>query len=336
MWSVCPKRDSASRGPGPIRSGRVAPCRSRSDRSRSGLTTTSAASLAAALTVATLALSAAGAPYKEIAEWGRLPEGQHWAEVAGMAVSDSGTVYALHRADPPIVELDTSGTILRTWGEKLFVKPHGVRVDREGFLWMTDYQAADGRGAQVFKYTQSGRLVMTLGRPGGGQGVDEFSGPADVAVAANGDIFVADGHGSNRILKFTAQGRFIKAWGGKGSGPGEFSIAHCVVFDSRGRLFVCDPLNHRIQIFDQDGRFLDQWTQFESPSGLFITADDTLYAVDNCCSKATLIGSAQSGSVRYRLETPGEAVAVGRDGAIYIGEVPGRTVRKFVKIDSSL
>ena len=246
-----------------------------------------------------------------------------------MAIDATGKIFAFHRSEPPIVELDRDGKILKMWGEKLFAWPHGIRVDRFGFLWITDGQNRNGLGQQVFKYSPDGTLLMTLGTKAmRGEGPDTFGGPCDVAVAANGDIFVADGHFNARIVKLSKDGTFIKAWGKKGSGPGEFNLPHTLVIDSRGRLLVGDRSNNRIQIFDQDGTFLDQWTQFGTPSGMFITPDDTLYVVDYNVKKGVFIGSARDGSVKYKLDDAvAEGVAVDTDGNIYVGEtVPGTTL----------
>jgi sugar lactone lactonase YvrE len=284
------------------------------------------------------------APYRLVPNWGTLPNGAQWGEVPGMAIDASGKIYAFHRSEPPIVELDRSGAILKQWGEKLFAWPHGIRIDRLGNLWITDGQARNGIGQQVFKYSPDGRLLMTLGTKGvRGDTAETFAGPCDVAVAANGDIFVADGHVNARIVKFDKDGKFIKAWGRKGEGPGEFNLPHTLVIDSRGRVLVGDRSNNRIQIFDQDGAFLDQWTQFGTPSGMYITPDDTLYVVDYNVKKGVFIGSAKDGSVKYKLDDAvAEGVAVDKDGNIYVGEtVPGTTltgqpgghiVRKFERI----
>src|SRR5205807_10332395 len=133
-------------------------------------------------------------------------------------------------------------------------------------VWITDAQGKDGKGHQVIKFSPEGKVLLTLGKAGvTGDGADTFNQPSDVVVAPNGDIFVADGHGGNsnaRIVKFSKDGKFIKAWGKKGSAPGEFDTPHALAFDSKGRLFVADRANDRIQIFDQDGKFLDQWKQF--------------------------------------------------------------------------
>jgi sugar lactone lactonase YvrE len=285
--------------------------------------------------------SDAGA-YRLVPDWGPLPAGLQFGEVPGMTIDAAGRVFAFTRAEPPVIELDPSGKVLKTWGEKMFVWPHGIRIDRDGFLWITDGRARNGIGQQVFKFTRDGQLVMTLGKKGvSGDGPDTFNSPTDVAVAPSGDIFVSDGHVNSRIVKFSKDGTFIKAWGKRGDGPGEFNVPHTIFFDSRGRLFVGDRSNRRIQIFDQDGRFLDQWTQFGSPSGIFIAPDDTLYVVDYNDRMALFVGSAKDGSIRTQSEQVlAEGVAVDAQGSIYVGEtvtghlgdtITGHAVRKLVR-----
>ena len=162
----------------------------------------------------------------------------------------------------------------------MFVSPHKLTVDDAGNLWV-----ADNGSHQVFKMDQNGRVLMTLGKKGvAGSGTDEFDAPTEAAVASNGDIFVADGHtggglaiGNARVVKFDRNGKFLKTWGKKGMGPGEFDVPHTIAFDSRGRVFVGDRQNNRIQIFDQDGKFIAQWFQFGRPSGMYIDRkSDTL------------------------------------------------------------
>jgi DNA-binding beta-propeller fold protein YncE len=184
---------------------------------------------------------------------------------------------------------------------------------------------------------------MTLGTKGvSGEAPDQFNGPCDVAVAANGDIFVADGHVNSRIVKFAKDGTFIKAWGKRGEGPGEFNVPHTIVIDAQGRVLVGDRSNKRVQVFDPDGTFITQWTQFGSPSGLFVAPDDTLYVVDYNDRKGVFIANAKDGAIKYKLdEAVAEGVAVGKDGSIYVGEtVPsttlaglagGHIVRKFIR-----
>jgi DNA-binding beta-propeller fold protein YncE len=301
----------------------------------------------AAMTLVALASHTAGsgeAPYRLEENWGPHLHGVQWGETAGLTIDAKGRLYAFTRTSAPVIEFDRAGNVLKTWGDGLFVYPHGIRIDRNGFLWLTDARGRDGKGQQVFKYSRDGKLLMTLGTAGiGGDGPDTFNGPTDVAVAPNGDIFVSDGHVNNRIVKFSKSGKFIKQWGKKGANPGEFNLPHTLFFDSRGRLLVGDRTNKRIQLFDQDGTFIDQWTQFGSPSGMFIDRDDTLYVVDYNDKKRLFIGSAKDGSIKYTLNdlTLAEGIAVDKKGVIYVSEtvagktdnglVTGHMVRKIVK-----
>jgi len=287
---------------------------------------------------------AAEHPYVLVENWGPHLNGIEWGQTAGLTIDADRRLYAFTRKPTPVIEFDVDGKVLKTWGEGLFVYPHGIRVDRFGFLWLTDARGGDGKGHQVFKYSRDGKLLLTLGTAGvGGEGTDTFNGPTDVAVALNGDIFVADGHVNNRIVRFSKDGKFITQWGKKGTAPGEFDLPHTLFFDSKGRLLVGDRTNKRIQIFDQEGNFIDQWTQFGSPSGIFIAPDDTLYVVDYNDKKRLFVGSAKDGSIKYQVDnlTLAEGVAVDRTGAIFVSEtIAGKTdsgvatgymVRKIVK-----
>jgi peptidylamidoglycolate lyase len=305
--------------------------------------------IAFAVLLCTLAGTAPAQPghaspvYTRVPEWGLPPAGTSWGHVPGLAIDAAGRLFAFHRGEPPVVELDADGRVLKTWGARAFVWPHGIRVDREGFLWITDGRARDGRGQQVFKYTRDGTRLMTLGTSGvAGDGPDTFNGPCDVAVAENGDIFVADGHWNARIVKFAKDGTFVKAWGRKGTGPGEFDVPHTLVIDKRGRVLVGDRSNQRVQVFTQDGDYITEWTHLGSPSGMFIDHDDTLYVVDYNDRKGIFIASADTGALHQKLDDAvPESVAVDAAGNIYVGEtVRGETLtglpggfmlRKFVR-----
>lgn len=238
-----------------------------------------------------------------IKDWGKL-EGRTWGSTAGVDIGPDGHIWAYDRCGAnscdgsnlaPILKFDrSSGRLLTSFGAGMFAFPHGLHVDRDGNVWVTDGQRSkDGtKGHQVFKFSPQGMVLMTLGKAGiAGRGPDTFNEPNDVITAPNGDIFVADGHsGQNpnpppntngRIVKFTRDGTYVKEWGRLGSGPGEFRTPHALAFDARGRLFVADRGNHRIQIFDQDGKLLDTWEQFSRVSGLFIDRNDMLYAIDS-------------------------------------------------------
>ena len=258
----------------------------------------------------------------------------------------------------PILKFDASGALVKSFGAGLFVVPHGLFVDRDGNVWITDASdgtnATPGKGHQVFKFSSDGHLLLTLGKAGvPGAGPDTFNRPSDVLVAPSGDIFVADGHGGDsnaRIVKFSKDGRFVKSWGEKGSAPGEFDLPHSLAMDSRGRLFVADTLNQRIQIFDQDGRFLLAWKQFGEPGGLFIDRNDVLYVADSLfgpkdpspgwIAVGFRIGSAKDGTVKAFIPDPtptadpitaAEGVAADDAGNVYGAVVPARILRKYVK-----
>ena len=258
---------------------------------------------------------------------------------------------------PPVLEFDPSGKLLASFGAGMFIFPHGFTIDKEGNLWITDGQGRDGKGHQVFKFSSTGKLLMTLGKAGiPGDGPDTFNQPNAVAIAPNGDIFVSDGHNAGkdnaRVVKLSKDGKFIKQWGGHGSEPGQFEVPHTLAFDSRGRLFVGDRANNRIQIFDQDGKFLDQWKQFSRPSGIFIDKNDVIYVTDSESTdkdgyghnpgwkRGIRIGSAKNGSVTAYIPDPSagtaitsaaEGVAADAQGNVYGAEVGPKDVKKYVK-----
>ena len=291
-------------------------------------------------------------PYRPVENWAQLPAGVQWGQVIAVKPDAHGNLWVFHRSDPAILEFDSSGKYLKGFAAGMFVQAHGLSIDREGNLWATDAQGKDGKGQQVFKFSPEGKVLMTLGKAGvAGAGPDTFNGPCDVAIAPNGDIFVADGHGNDtnaRVVKFTKDGKFIKAWGKKGSGPGEFDTLHSIAMDSKGRIFIADRGNSRIQIFDQDGKFMDQWKQFGRPSGLFITKNDTLYSVDSQSDEKTnpgmkrgiRIGSAKDGVVKMFIPDmsadPAIALAEGvsadaRGDVVYAAGVSSMALHKFVK-----
>jgi sugar lactone lactonase YvrE len=296
-------------------------------------------------------------PYRTTRDWGQLPPGMKWPAVTAVEPAPDGTIYVVARcfgnactgrSEPAIFKYSADGRLLRVWGEGMFNFPHGATVDRDGNLWVTDARGGDGKGHQVFKFDPDGKVLMTLGRAGvSGSGPDLFDQPTDVVVAAGGDVFVTDSHRrgrNNRVVRFTGDGRFVKEWGMKGSGAGEFSEPHTIAIDSRGRLFVGDRENNRIQIFDQDGSYIAEWRQFGRPSGIYITSDDTIYVADSESGpdtganelpgirKGIRIGSARDGSVTAFIEDM-ESTAADHSGAEGVGvdaqgNVYGAVVRR--------
>jgi DNA-binding beta-propeller fold protein YncE len=304
-------------------------------------------------------------PYRTTRDWGALPPGMAWPAVTAVEPGPDGSIYVVERcfknscagrSEPPILKYSPEGTLLASWGQGLFVFPHGATVDRQGNLWVTDAGGENGKGHQVFKFSPQGQVLMTLGRAGvSGSGPDLFDQPTDVVVAPNGDIFITDSHRNglnNRVVKFTAAGKYVREWGRKGSGPGEFSEPHTIAMDSRGRLFVGDRENNRIQIFDQDGRYLDQWHQFGRPSGIVITPDDTMYVADSESGpdtgahelmgilKGIRIGNARTGTVTAFIQdmeptapdhSGAEGVGVDAHGNVYGAVVRRQMLERHVR-----
>jgi DNA-binding beta-propeller fold protein YncE len=294
-----------------------------------------AVSFALALSIVPVSAQTPAANYQAVTGWGTLPAGMEWTEVPAAAVDGSDRILVLRRAEPPVLEFDRTGKIVKQWGEGLFVWPHGIRVDRDDNVWITDGRAENGRGQQVFKFDRSGNLLMTLGTKGvAGETPATFDGVCDVAIAANGDIFVADGHRNARIVKFKKDGTFVKAWGRKGTGQGELNVPHSLALDSRGRVIVTDRENHRLQVFDADGNFVAAWTGFgDRPDGIHITADDTMYVADVGQPGGVTIASAKDGHVIGKVTgARPEGLAVDSHGTIYAGETTsGRQLRVFAK-----
>jgi DNA-binding beta-propeller fold protein YncE len=303
--------------------------------------------------------------------WGQAAIGREWGAISAVYPGPDGrTLWVAERCGQnscigrddyaSVFQFDLDGNLLRSFGHGLIAWPHGIYVDREGNVWITDAvgflppeQQPRDKGHTVLKFSPTGELLMTLGRPGvSGSGPDTFNQPSDVLVAPDGSIFVADGHGSggnNRIVKFDRNGTFVKEWGSTGGENGQFRDAHALAMDSQGRLFVADRGNNRIQLFDQDGNHLATWTQFARPSGLFIDASDVLYAADSESNtrrnpgwrRGIYIGSVRDGFVTAFIPDPepdpdasatsgAEGVAVDALGNVYGAEVGPATLRKYV------
>ena len=314
-------------------------------------------------------------PYRLVDGWAKLPDGREMGAVGDAIVDPDGEhIWAVVRCDAgperfgweclesdldPIIKFDPDGNVVESFGGGMFIWPHGINVDSDGNIWVTDAaspERTDGRrGHQVVKFSPTGEVLMVLGTPGEpGADAEHFNAPADVVVADNGDVFVADGHaenGNNRVVKFSGDGRFIEAWGGTGYGPGEFRTLHTIAIDNEGRVFVGDRTNNRIQIFDQQGEHLATWIQFGRPSGIAFDAHGRIYVADSESDDVQnpgwemgiRIGDAATGWVDEFIlyqwgdprETAGngaEFVAVDAIGNLYGGEPRPRKLQKYVRV----
>ncbi len=330
-------------------------------------------------------------PYRLVDHWPTLPpsmNGGHWGEVIRVHVDAKGNVWVFQRcfnvvpagsatcvgrgaANPPILEFDANGMLIKSLGAGLFAYPHGFTVDRDGNLWTTDVNDQETilgmparnpvgvvMGQEVFKLSPDGKVLMTLGTEGvAGTGTNGFDRPTGVAVASNGDIFVSDGHapnkyGTGRVVKFSRDGHFVKAWGRKGSAPGEFDEPHDIfVGGSRDWVYVADRQNNRIQVFTQDGAFIAAWTQFGQPSSVFVGRDDTIYVgasfPDPARQKGELrgivVGHAITGGLTAFIPDPADldnvvrgtsasGIAADSAGSVFAADVGAHNLRKYVKV----
>ena len=331
----------------------------------------------------------------------KLPEGRTWGSTSAVDIDKDGkSIWVAERCGqnscldratgkmsdtPTVLKFDATGKLVKSFGAGLLIFPHGIHVDKDGNVWVTDGQddaplpargagAGAGRGAaptgpigpragathgnQVFKFSPDGKVLLTLGKPGGAASPEYFYQPNDVITAPNGEIFVSEGHGAgnNRVLKFDKSGKFIKEWGKLGTGAGEFDQPHALAFDSKGRLFVGDRNNNRVQVFDQDGKFIEEFRQFSRPSGIFIK-NDVLYVADsesesvsanhNGWKRGLRWGNIKDGKILgfipdpdtrtrsdatpYNGTSAAEGVAVDKDGNIYGAEVGPKAVKKYTK-----
>ena len=352
--------------------------------------------------------------YNTIKDYFKLPDGRTWGSTSAVDIDKDGTsIWVAERCGPhtpsgnscldrttgkmsdlpSVLKFDASGKLVKSFGAGLLIFPHGIHVDKDGNVWVTDGQddapvpargaggagrgaagAEGGRGAapagpigprpgathgnQVFKFSPEGKVLLTLGKPGGAASPDYFYQPNDVITAPNGDIFVSEGHGAgnNRVLKFDKNGKFIKEWGKLGTGPGEFDQPHALAFDSKGQLYVGDRNNNRVQVFDQNGKYITEYKQWSRPSGLFIK-DDILYSADSESESVSqnhygwkrgirwgslkdgkivgFIPDPETGSNKdatpFRGTSAAEGVAVDKDGNIYGAEVGPKAVKKYTK-----
>lgn len=272
------------------------------------------------------------ASYRAVEAFPQWPKGAPQVACSAVAINSKGEVLVFRRFDPPINVFKASGEFVRSFGKGLFKSPHGLRVDAEDNVWVTD-----NADHTVVKFDSEGKVILKLGERGKpGNDETHFNKPTDVAVAGNGDFFVSDGYGNSRVVKFNRDGKFLLSWGKKGKGEGEFDIPHAVRIDSKGEVYVADRENKRVQVFTQEGKFIRQFGGM-SPYGLFITPGDELFVADGignrllklrCSDGRELAQWGATGTKPGEFKMP-HGITVAKDGAVYVTEIDGKRVQKF-------
>ena len=316
-----------------------------------------------AATAAQVSQAASRTGYHVVHGWPVLPEGRVLGGVAGCAVDSHGNVFVFHRNSrtwpdsdvlsttpinlPTVTLFDgQTGRVLAEWGANLFAMPHGLSVDRNDNVWLTDVALH-----QVFEFSHDGKPLLTIGeRAIAGDDAKHFNQPTEVAVAADGSFYVSDGYQNTRVMKFSPAGAFLFQWGTKGTGPGQFDLPHGVALDHTGRVYVSDRSNARVQIFDPTGKYIREWksTDIGRPYDVAIASDDTAVIADGGDQpkappdRSAFVVVRRDGSVVERFGRWGNydgqfelahCVAVGKDGSIYVGDIDGGRVQKFVLDD---
>ena len=316
-------------------------------------------------------------PYETIAGWAKLPEGRTWGSTSGVAIDKDGqSIWVAERCGvnscvgstlDPILKFDKDGKLVKSFGAGMIQVPHGLYVDKDGNIWTTDWSSSRGtqngavrdstKGHQVMKWSPDGKMLLALGKPGGGREDGSFWEPNAVITAPNGDIYVAEGHGNGatstaRVQKFDKNGKFIASYGHRGNSGAadELMQPHALAFDSKGRLFIGDRSNNRIVITDQNFKHIATWAQFSRPSGIYIDKNDVIYVADSESgtveptrkdwTRGIRIGSAKDGSIAAFIPDPdttqrstssAEGVAVDSKGVIYGAEVGQRALKRYVR-----
>ncbi len=303
-------------------------------------------------------------PYRQVATgWASTP--RPFNPVNAIASDPQGNLWVVDRCEDdacnPVMKLGPDGKTLASFGAGLFIEPHQAAIDRDGNLWVADASAKGMKGMQVTKLSPTGQVLLKLGKAGAGaglKGLDTFDAPTGVAVASNGDIYIAEGHGettenNSRIMVYSKDGRFLKTFATRGTGDGQLRSPHAIAMDSQDRLFVGDRSNSRVTIFDKDGKFIAAWKQFGRPSGIAIDKNDMLYVADSQssdapgaanynpgCRRGIRIGSVKDGKVQFFIPPPIVSVptlqppigvVVDSSGALYAASDDQKDIKKYVR-----
>lgn len=263
----------------------------------------------------------------------QLPEGLQLGPCSATAVNSRGELYVFHRGPKPILCFDAEGRFLRSWGDDVIKIAHGLRVDRDDNVWVTDVG-----GHRVYRFDPEGKLLLALGTGQAGAANDEFNQPTDIAFGPGEEVYVSDGYGNSRVMKFNTKGQLLTSWGTFGTQKGEFRLPHSILTDKQGRILVGDRENNRIQVFDGDGKWLASWKGF-APYGMAFDADGRLFVADGRAGQVLLLD--EHGKVRKRWGKPGQflmphMLALDADGDLYVAEVNGMRLQRLERRDGSV
>ena len=273
--------------------------------------------------------------YKVVEGWAKLPEGWTWDwDTQAVACDSQDRVYVCSRNEPHLAFFDREGNFLGSWGGDVLRDVHGISIDSEDNVYCIEHNANC-----IYKFNRRGELVMILGRPGepAENDGDPFNQPTDVGVVSTGEIFVSDGYGNARVHKFSPDGKWLLSWGERGDGPGQFEVPHSIQVDKYDRLWVCDRENHRIQIFDTEGRFLAEWTDIRRPDAIFIESQENMVYIAELDFQVSIYtidgdlitrwgGGQKSEKLGEFLGYPHD-IWVDSQGSIYVVEVDGQPAR---------
>jgi sugar lactone lactonase YvrE len=309
-------------------------------------------------------------PFKQAENWAH--QTRPWASTNAVAVDSSDNIWVADRCAGnsgcsganskinPIWELSSDGKVLKNFGAGLFVAPHSLTIDRNGHLWVADYQIRDGIGNQVTELDQDGKVLLKLGKPGVvGSAPGEFNTPSQARLGPDGNIYVSESHGlggsgNARIQVFSADGKYLRQFGSMGVGPDQFTQTHDFDFDSQGRMYIADRNSNRVEVYSADGKMLDIWHQFGRPTALAIDRNDNIYVADADssnetraldynpdCAHGIRIGKVSDGKVVTLIPPPPEpgpylgpveGLAVDSHGVIYGAQVQAMDVVKYVRL----
>jgi peptidylamidoglycolate lyase len=293
--------------------------------------------------------------YEWVKNWPQLPDGYKLGQVTGVGVDTNQHIVLFHRAGrkmvepfpdstislPTILILDKeTGKIINSFGTNVFIMPHGLTVDHNNNIWVTDIALH-----QIFKFSYGGTLLKTLGTAKTpGNDAEHFNKPTDVAIANDGSFYVSDGYNNNRIIKFSNEGKYLFEWGKKGNGEGEFNIPHSIDLDAIGNVYVADRENNRIQQFSGNGSFIKQWKN-DSAMQLFAVAihkkAKNVYATDYITKGSDILQFNNGFHLHTRFGKTGHYdgpackyhdISVDNDGCIYVGDIIGNTIQKFKRV----